>query len=357
MAGILAACQRAPDAVSVPALAAGRPVVGIDAVRGELRHLHATLETASADRSIARGWNRGGSIDWRYLALVFMADAATRAARLALDAATREAFLSEARWAVEGAIAFERSRGGLLAWSHLLLVLVRYQSESATTSHAGLVDFLAGLVGDAVADGEDEPYPALLAERSTLAVVPALAALATLGLAADARVRWEILARATAIDRSTGLLVPSWGTTRAGAAHAAHPSGSALMFALPELHLVAPSLAEEQWGLARKHLVRTFQHFVAVREYPDPIDLPPTEESGRILFGFGEAASAFGVAAAAAGGDLPALAALLRTARRVAPPRWEDDRLVLADVHPLWQAALLRAKVWDAAAFTVASHV
>lgn len=54
--------------------------------------------------------------------------------------------------------------------------------------------------------------------------------------------------------------------------------------------------------------------------------------------------------------DAVLLAALLRSARRVAPPTWNGDELVLANVPPVGQAALLRAKVWNADAAAVAGR-
>ena len=81
-----------------------------------------------------------------------------------------------------------------------------------------------------------------------------------------------------------------------------------------------------------------------------------TTDSGRIVFGLGEAASGFGLAAAAASEDMVVLAALLRSARRVAPPTWQGEELVLPNVPPVGQAGLLRAKVWNATAAAVAGR-
>lgn len=103
--------------------------------------------------------------------------------------------------------------------------------------------------------------------------------------------------------------------------------------------------------------MRSVAGVTGVREYPEPLDLPPNTDSGRIFLGLGEAASGFGLAAAAAAGDIELLATLLHSARRVAPPRWNGDELSLANVPPVGQAALLRAKVWSAQAAAVAARV
>ena len=157
-----------------------------------------------------------------------------------------------------------------------------------------------------------------------------------------------------AIDPATGLIIAGWNPARGKAV--GPPRGCAVMLALPDLFEVSASLAREQWECARRHLVRTVSGLTGVREYPEPIELPPNTDSGRIILGLGEAASGFGLAAAAAAGDADLLAALLRSARRVAPPTWNGDELVLANVPPVGQAALLRAKVWNADAAAVAGR-
>jgi hypothetical protein len=188
----------------------------------------------------------------------------------------------------------------------------------------------------------------------TLDPVPALAALTLRGAAGAARERWEATVRASAIDPATGLIIAGWNPERGRAIGT--PRGCALMLALPDLTIVSAALAQDQWTRARRHLLRTVQGLTGVREYPDPIDLPATTDSGRILFGLGEAASGFGLAAAAAADDRVVLAALLRSARRAAPPTWRGDELLLTNVPPVGQAALLRAKVWNAAAAGVAGR-
>jgi hypothetical protein len=166
------------------------------------------------------------------------------------------------------------------------------------------------------------------------------------------RARWEATVRASALDPVTGLVIAGFHPGRGQAM--GPPRGCALMLALPDLFVLSEDLARQQWGLARTHLVRSVGGLTGVREYPEAVDLPPSTDSGRILLGLGEAASGFALAASAAAGDLELLAVLLRSARRVAPPTWRGDRLSLANVPPVGQAALLRAKVWNASAAAVA---
>jgi hypothetical protein len=189
----------------------------------------------------------------------------------------------------------------------------------------------------------------------TLDAVPALAGLA-LHAPAERRAieRWEATVRASAIDRGTGLIIAGFDPARRRAI--GPPRGCALMLALPDLRIASPLLADEQWATARRLLVRTTSGLTGVREYPEPLDLPASTDSGRIVLGLGEAASGFALAAAASAGDMDLLARLLRSARLVAPPAWVGDRLVLQGVPPVGQAAMLRAKVWDARALAVASR-
>jgi hypothetical protein len=188
----------------------------------------------------------------------------------------------------------------------------------------------------------------------TLDAVPALAALTLRGAGAAPLAGWESTVRASALDPATGLVVAGWNPARKRGI--GPPRGCALMLALPDLFVASPSFAREQWALARRHLLRSAAGVTGVREYPEPLDLPASTDSGRIIVGLGEAASGFGLAAAAAAGDLPLLATLLRSARRVAPPTWNGDELSLANVPPVGQAALLRAKVWSPEAAAIAGH-
>ena len=128
------------------------------------------------------------------------------------------------------------------------------------------------------------------------------------------------------------------------------------MLALPDLFVASPAFAEDQWARARAHLVRRAAGVTGVREYPERLEFPPSSDSGRIVLGLGEAASGFALAAAAAAADMDTLASLLGSARRVAPPTWMGDELTLDNVPPVGQAALLRAKVWSAAAAAVAAR-
>ncbi len=353
---MLAACRsepaRPPAVLPSPDV---RPVIGLEAVFGELRHLRSVLEGTSAGAVSTSGWDNLEKTEWPFFAFIFYADAATRCASLPIAPSRREVVIAEARWALERAHAVGiKGANPVLPDGHLLLALERFAREGRESEFGALRDHLANDLGRRFSASESGMLPSYPSMWWTLDPVPALAALTLRGAGAAPRERWEATVRASAIDPATGLVIAGWNPERRRAIGT--PRGCALMLALPDLYVVSPGLAQEQWSRARSHLVRTVQGVTGVREYPEPIDLPATTDSGRILFGLGEAASGFGLAAAAAAEDTLVLAALLRSARRVAPPTWHGDELALPNVPPVGQAALLRAKVWNTTAAAVAGR-
>jgi len=357
MTVMLAACrsEHAPPPAALPSPDT-RPVIGLEAAFGELRHLRSVLERTPAGAVSTRGWDNLEQTEWPFFALIFYADAATRCASLPIAASRRDAVVAEARWALERANAVGiKGADPLLPHGHLLLALERFTRGGGREAEYGdLRDHLAHDLERRFSASETGMLPSYPSMWWTLDPVPALAALTLREEGAAARERWEATVRASAVDPATGLVIAGWNPERRRAIGT--PRGCALMLALPDLYVVSPGLAQEQWSRARRHLVRTVQGMTGMREYPEPIDLPATTDSGRILFGLGEAASGFGLAAAAAAEDMVVLAALLRSARRVAPPAWHGDQLPLPNVPPVGQAALLRAKVWNATVAAVAGR-
>ncbi len=356
MTVMLAAC-RGERALPPAALTAPdpRPVIGLEAAFGELRHLRSVLERTSSGAASTRGWDNLKQTEWPFFALVFYADAATRCASLSMVGSRRDAVVAEARWALERATAVGiKGADPILPHGHLLLALERFAREGRAAEYGESRERMANELERRFSDSETGMLPSYPSMWWTLDPVPALAALTLRGAGGAARARWEATVRASALDPATGLVIAGWNPERGRAIGT--PRGCALMLALPDLHVVSPALAQEQWARARRHLVRTVQGVTGVREYPEPIDRAATTDSGRILFGLGEAASGFGLAAAAAAEDMVVLAALLRSARRVAAPTWHGDKLALPDVPAVGQAALLRAKVWSAKASAVAGR-
>ena len=245
---MLAACrEERPPPTAARSLPDARPVIGLEAAFGELRHLRSVLGSMSTGEASTRGWDRLEQTEWPFFALVFYADAATRIARLPLAPSRREAVVAEARWALERAHAVGITGAEpVLPHGHLLLALTRFAREGRASEYRELRDHLADDLGRRFSASESGMLPSYPSMWWTLDPVPALAALALRGEGAQARERWEATVRASAIDPATGLVIAGWNPERGRAIGT--PRGCALMLALPDLYLVSPRLAREQWS-------------------------------------------------------------------------------------------------------------
>jgi hypothetical protein len=123
--------------------------------------------------------------------------------------------------------------------------------------------------------------------------------------------RFEETVRRAWIDPGTGLLR---ATLEGGDPT---PRGSATLYALPWLTVVAPDLARAQWRAAQGALATDVNGLLAYREYPHGVDGHRTVDSGRLVNGAGEAATGLAVAASRAVGDETTHARLLGEARAV----------------------------------------
>lgn len=315
-----------------------RPVTGREAARAELRHLRRVLEPRPDPVLATRGWDLLEKTEWPFFALIFFADAATRFG--AYD---------DARWALERAHEIGiRGARPVLPNGHVLLGLERLAAASGQAMEfSDLRASLAQDIGSVLAASPTGMVESYHSMWWTLDAVPALAALTLRKEMPEVRARWERTVLARALDLDTGLIMAGWHPERF--LGTGRPRGCALMMAMPDLQIVSPALASGQWQLAKEYLVRSVEGLTGVREYLEPQDGPVTVDSGRIVLGLGEAASGFGMAAAAAMKDQTVLDLLAYSARIVAPPKWEGDELTLPGVPPVGQAAMLRAKVWDRA--------
>jgi hypothetical protein len=141
-------------------------------------------------------------------------------------------------------------------------------------------------------------------------------------------------------DRSTGLM-PSYvyldGRPRDV------PRGCALSWSLAVLPDLDPEYAAEQWAAYRKGFARCAGGLCLFREYPAGIARLPDADSGPILGGLGMSASAFGLAAARATGDMDAAESLRRTGELLGMPalswwgkRYLGGRIAMFDVLSVW---------------------
>ncbi|MEP7123648.1 MAG: hypothetical protein ABJE95_22160 [Byssovorax sp.] len=141
-------------------------------------------------------------------------------------------------------------------------------------------------------------------------------------------------------DRSTGLM-PSFvyldGRPRDV------PRGCALSWSLAVLPDLDPEYAAEQWAAYRRGFARCAGGLCLFREYPAGLARGPDSDSGPIVGGLGMSASAFGLAAARATGDMDSAESLRRTGELLGIPalswwgkRYLGGRIALFDVLSVW---------------------
>jgi hypothetical protein len=103
------------------------------------------------------------------------------------------------------------------------------------------------------------------------------------------------------VDPKTGL--PESEVTGKGPG-AKYPRGCAQSFITRYLTESDPQLAAKWWSTYREHFLVRIGGVVGFREWPRGVERKGDVDSGPIIFGIGTAASAFGVAAAKAQGDV-----------------------------------------------------
>ena len=106
----------------------------------------------------------------------------------------------------------------------------------------------------------------------------------------------------------------------------------------------SPSLAEEQYKLAREQFVRVGLGLAAVREFPPGTTTRADIDSGPVLFGLGPSASGFAIATAALMNDDETALALLRAVALLGQPTLLDDGLQYQAMPTVGQAVILFGK-------------
>jgi hypothetical protein len=121
------------------------------------------------------------------------------------------------------------------------------------------------------------------------------------------------------------------------------PRGCALSWSLAVLPDLDPAYAAAQWAAYRRSFGRCAGGLCLFREYPVDRSRGPDADSGPIVAGLGMSASAFGLAAARAQGDMEAAESLRRTGELLGMPalswwgkRYVGGRIALFDVLSVW---------------------
>ena len=121
------------------------------------------------------------------------------------------------------------------------------------------------------------------------------------------------------------------------------PRGCALSWSLAVLPDLDPEYAAAQWAAYRRSFGRCAGGLCLFREYPVDRSRGPDADSGPIIGGLGMSASAFGLAAARAQGDMEAAESLRRTGELLGMPalswwgkRYVGGRFALFDILSVW---------------------
>ena len=121
------------------------------------------------------------------------------------------------------------------------------------------------------------------------------------------------------------------------------PRGCALSWSLAVLPDLDPEYAAEQWAAYRREFARCAGGLCLFREYPVGRARGPDADSGPIVAGLGMTASAFGLAAARAMGDMDTAESLRRVGELLGMPalswwgkRYLGGKIALFDVLSLW---------------------
>ncbi|MGQ0505922.1 MAG: hypothetical protein ACT4TC_11465 [Myxococcaceae bacterium] len=141
-------------------------------------------------------------------------------------------------------------------------------------------------------------------------------------------------------DRSTGLM-PSYVNASGRARDV--PRGCALSWSLSVLPRLDPVFAAEQWLAYKQHFLGGWLGLPAFREYPIGVERSGDIDSGPIVGGLGMSATAFGLAAARANGDLELAEKLERLGEVLGMPvsdqkgkRYLLGKVPFFDVLALW---------------------
>ncbi len=217
----------------------------------------------------------------------------------------------------KGAAPVKLGRDNLL-YTHLLFVLAEHERVAKDRLHAALIDRLANHLATAILRDprRNAPSYASSSQRWPADVSAMLAALALVDRIRgthlhDAPAReWFDWLDHHATDRATGL---PYSEVTGSTATSRLPRGCALSWSVRYLASFDLPAARDLWRRYRARYRVDFGPFAGLREWPPGVDRRGDADSGPILMGVGSAATAFGIGAARAVGDLTTAGELART--------------------------------------------
>lgn len=355
----------APVNAAVPRTPSPAPsLLSLEACRAEFRWLrrHWRQLDLGAAPVHTDGWTTNlTDTEWVVMGLSYHAYAAGRLAEV--DAGQRADYVAEMRWVGE-AMQTPRVSGFMTAHfgnafgpgalrpsvflhGHWLQVMLRYREASGDELFDPLLQRVARSLAAAFRSSAQGILPSYRDMWWLTDNFPALSALARydrvfgtrLGTVAD---RTLASVRRHYLDPRTGMLATF--VDPAAAAQLQGPRGVSQMYGLHFLRDFAPGLAEEQYTLAKRHLVTRLLGVPGVREFPAGAEVMPDIASGPLVLGLGPSASGFAVAAAAVMDDPELARDLARAAGAVGIPVFADGTLTYALMPAVGQSVILYGK-------------
>jgi hypothetical protein len=340
------------------------PLFSPAAYRSEFRYLRDEFrKTDLAGPAVKTdGWTTNiPEAEWPVMGFSYFGYACANFAKC--DASIRDEALQEMRWLIE-ALQTPRLSGfvtphfgepfgadeihvAVFLHGHFLNLAMQYREVSGDPRYDGLIQRVASALERAYL-GNDGPI--LRSYRDMWWITdnfPALAALSRYDRVfhrdtSEARKRFLSTMKAYYLDLATGLFctyVNPEGHRRMQGAR-----GISVMYGLHFLKDFDSAFAAEQYGLAKRTLVRSQFGFTAVREFPEGSSADGDVDSGPLILGVGPSASGFAIAAAAVNGDEGTAWELLKASALVGLPLLHDGKLQYLAMPTVGQAVILFGK-------------
>lgn len=289
----------------------------------DFRQIHTELQKIDFDAAPAQtnGFFNLTETEWPFFSLIYWGYSGVNLAQTVPE--VKQEALKDVNWALEK-LQTRRVSGFIeahfgpafgegfhtpstLYHGHFLMLALRYREVSNDTRYDELIHKIAKAF---VESFDQESSGILLSYRNLCWPSDTLPALAALRLHdrlfqttyAETPCRnWSDSMQKHYVDTQSGLLCASINPKTQQPT--CGPRGVGLMFSFPFLRVVDSELAHRQFALAKKFLVGSAMGFRAVREYPPGQDGAADIDSGEIIMGYGQGASGFAIAAAAAMND------------------------------------------------------
>jgi hypothetical protein len=339
------------------------PLLSPEAYRAEFRYLQRVCHSIDLSGSARRMTGLQKDVpetQWPFMQFCYFGFACVNLA--ACDPLSRDEALGEARWLIE-ALQTPRLTGfiadhfgppfgemfhtpSVFVHGFFLNLAVRYREVARDRRFDPLIHRIASTLSHEFAKSEQgilPTYPNMWWITDNLPALSALSRYDRLFRTNLSVVKERFLheARAHYLDQKglrSSYIDPVAHDTLQGA------RGVGTSYALHFLRDVDAQWATAQYALTKREFFRSVLGFAAVREFPEGTREEIDVDSGAILFGFGTAASGFGIAAAAVMSDESMTTQLLKSSALIGSPVLQRDELRYDVMPPVGQAVILFGK-------------